>query len=210
MATTYRHGSDYAQRRMVVFVWIIAAHAFLVWAFASGLAKRVVEFVAPPIETSIIDEIKTNDEPPPPPPPELERPPVQVVAPEITINLTPDAPPPPIAVITTQPVAPPPPRPPPVAGTPVKTISIPNPEDMYPATARNAGQEGRPVVTVCVSEASKLESVEVAESSSFPLLDEAAVKVAKGGRYKAATVDGKPVRQCAKLPVKFQLKKSAN
>jgi protein TonB len=208
MATTYRHDSSYAQRRLVVFVWIVAVHVFLIWAFASGLAKRVVELVTPPIEISTIDEIKTDDVPPPPPPPELERPPVQVVAPEITINLTPDAPPPPIAVITTQAPITPAPRPAPVASTSVKPISIPNPDDMYPSTSRSAGQEGRPVVTVCVSEASKLESVELAESSSFPLLDEAAVKVAKGGRYKAATVEGKPVRQCVKLPVKFQLKKS--
>ena len=208
MATTYRHDSSYAQRRMVVFVWILAVHGFLIWAFASGLATRVVEFVAQPIETNIIDEVKTDDVPPPPPPPELERPPVQVVAPEITINLTPDAPPPPIAAITTQPITPPPPRPV-VASTSVKAVSIPNPDDLYPATARNAGQEGRPVVTVCVSEASKLESVELAESSSFPLLDEAAVRVAKGGRFKAATVEGKPVRQCVKLPIKFQLKKSS-
>jgi len=208
MATTYRHDSSYAQRRMVVFVWILAVHGFLIWAFASGLATRVVEFVAQPIETNIIDEVKTDDVPPPPPPPELERPPVQVVAPEITINLTPDAPPPPIAAITTQPITPPPPRPV-VASTSVKAVSIPNPDDLYPATARNAGQEGRPVVTVCVSEASKLESVELADSSSFPLLDEAAVRVAKGGRFKAATVEGKPVRQCVKLPIKFQLKKSS-
>jgi periplasmic protein TonB len=208
MATTYRHDSSYAQRRMVVFVWIVAIHGFLIWAFASGLATRVVELVAKPIETNIIDEVKTDDVPPPPPPPELERPPVQVVAPEITINLTPDAPPPPIAAITTQPITPPPPRPP-VASTSVKAVSIPNPDDLYPATARNAGQEGRPVVTVCVSEANKLESVELADSSSFPLLDEAAVKVAKGGRFKAATVEGKPVRQCVKLPIKFQLKKSS-
>jgi protein TonB len=208
MATTYRHDSSYAQRRMVVFVWILAVHGFLIWAFASGLATRVVEFVAQPIETNIIDEVKTDDVPPPPPPPELERPPVQVVAPEITINLTPDAPPPPIAAITTQPITPPPPRPV-VASTSVKAVSIPNPDDLYPATARNAGQEGRPVVTVCVSEASKLESVELADSSSFPLLDEAAIRVAKGGRFKAATVEGKPVRQCVKLPIKFQLKKSS-
>lgn len=208
MATTYRHDSSYAQRRMVVFVWIVAVHGFLIWAFASGLATRVVELVTKPIETNIIDEVKTDDVPPPPPPPELERPPVQVVAPEITINLTPDAPPPPIAAITTQPITPPPPRAP-VASTSVKAVSIPNPDDLYPATARNAGQEGRPVVTVCVSEANKLESVELADSSSFPLLDEAAVKVAKGGHFKAATIEGKPVRQCVKLPIKFQLKKSS-
>lgn len=210
MATTYRHDSSYAQRRMVVFVWIVGIHLALIWAFASGLANRVVELVAPPIETKIIDEIKTDDAPPPPPPPELERPPVQVVAPEITINLTPDAPPPPIAAITTQPVITQPPRPAPaVPSTQLGRVSGPNAEEYYPNSSRIASQEGVAKIKVCVAASGKLESAEVGESSGFPALDEAGVKVAKASRFKAATKAGQAIETCATLPIRFSLKKSS-
>jgi TonB family protein len=58
-----------------------------------------------------------------------------------------------------------------------------------------------------VDEKGKLVSAEIAESSKFQLLDDAAVKVAKLGRYKAPTTEGKAVAGCANLPVKFELKK---
>jgi len=195
----------------MVLIGAIVLHIILIWGFAAGLGHELVKFVAAPLDTSIIEEAKVDDKPPPPPPPELERPPVQVVAPEITINLTPDAPPPPITQTTTQPVISTP-RPPPapvavVPDTTIKPISIPNPEDMYPSAAKQAGQEGVVKVKVCINEASKLGDVTVGETSGFPLLDDAGVRVAKGGRYKAATKGGKPMASCANLPIRFALKK---
>lgn len=195
----------------MVLVGAVVLHIILIWGFAAGLGHELVKFVAPPLDTSIIEEAKVDDKPPPPPPPELERPPVQVVAPEINITLTPDAPPPPIQVTTTRPVitAPPPPAPPAVVvpDTPLKAVSIANPEDMYPSAAKQAGQEGVARVKICISEANKIESVEVGESSGFPLLDDAGVRVAKTGRYQAAKKGGKPIASCANLPIRFSLKK---
>jgi protein TonB len=194
----------------MVLVGAIVLHVILIWGFAAGLGHELVKFVAPPLDVSTIDEAKVDEEPPPPPPPELERPPVQVVAPEITINLTPDAPPPPISVVTTRPVITQAPPPAPVAVVPdtvLRPISIPNPEDMYPSAAKQAGQEGVVRVKICISEASKIDSVEVGETSGFPLLDDAGVRVAKGGRFRAATKAGKPMSSCANLPIRFSLKK---
>ena len=114
----------------MVLIGAVVLHVVLIWGFAAGLAHDLVKFVAPPLDTKIIEETKVEDKPPPPPPPELERPQVQVVAPEITINLTPDTPPPPIQQVTTQPVisTPHPPAPaPPVPDTTIKPLSIPNP-----------------------------------------------------------------------------------
>lgn len=195
----------------MVLAGAVVLHVFLIWGFAAGLGHELVKFVAPPLDTTIIEEAKVEDKPPPPPPPEMERPPVQVVAPEITINLTPDAPPPPITQTTTQPVVsvprPPAPPAPVVPDTTIKPISIPNPEDLYPSAAKQAGQEGVVKVKVCINEASKLGEVTVGESSGFPLLDEAGVRVAKGGRFRAATKAGKPIATCANLPIRFALKK---
>ncbi len=213
MSTSYYAARDpkRAQRRSMVLLGAIALHILLIWAFNAGLGHALVKFIAPPLETSIIQEEKVVDKPPPPPPPEMEHPPVQVVAPEITINLTPDTPPPPIAQVTTQPVPPvihtPAPPAPVVPDTAIKPLSIPNPEDLYPSSAKQAGQEGVVRVKLCVDEASKIESVSVAESSGYSLLDDAGVRVAKGGRYRAATKAGKPISMCANLPIRFSLTK---
>jgi protein TonB len=190
----------------VVFFAIVAFHILLIYAFSSGLAMRVMDTIAPPIDTKIIDEVKPKDDLPPPPPPPLERPPVQIVAPEISITLSPDAPPPPIRQVTTQVITQPPPRPPP-PGTNLARTSGPSTEDYYPSSSKIAGQEGRPVVKVCVSAGGKLDSADVTESSGFPQLDEAAVRIAKASRWKAATEEGKPVAKCASLPIRFSLKK---
>jgi protein TonB len=164
--------------------------------------------MAPPIETTIIKEVKPKDELPPPPPPEMEHPPVQVVAPEITINISADIPPPPITQVTTNVVPPQPPRPRVVVpDTLIGPISIPNPEDMYPERERAAGHEGRPMISFCTDDKGKLTSAEVGTSSGFPLLDEAAVKLVRLGRFRAATKDGKPISSCIKVPIKFKLNK---
>lgn len=203
--SAYVHDSGYTQRRAVVFLGIVGIHVLLIYAFSSGLAMKAVELIAPPIDTTIIEEEVQQDEPPPPPPPEFERPPVQIVAPEISISVPADAPPPPIQNITTRPVPPPPPPPP---RTSLARVSGPTTEDYYPSISRNAGEEGRPMIRVCIGADGKLQSAEVGESSGFPRLDEAAVKLAKASRFKAATEAGKPIAACNNLPIRFQLKKS--
>ena len=37
----------------MVLVAIVAIHIFLGWAFASGLARKAIQMVAPPIQTDI-------------------------------------------------------------------------------------------------------------------------------------------------------------
>jgi periplasmic protein TonB len=203
---SYAHDPGYAKRRTTVFLCIVAFHIFLVYGIATGLVQKAVSTVTEPFVTKIIEEEKIKDDLPPPPPPQMERPPVQVVMPDIAIPLTVDAPPPPIRAIVTTPQISQPPRPP-QPGTPIRPVSMPASEDYYPSSAKIAGQEGRPMVSLCIAANGKLESADVAESSGFPALDEAAVRLAKAGRYKPATENGQAIRACARLPVKFSLKK---
>jgi protein TonB len=135
-----------------------------------------------------------------------ERPPVQVIAPDINITVPVDTPPPPIQTVTTQKVeAPPPPRAI-VPGTPAKPTYVPDVRDFYPDQARRNGTEGRASVKICISNAGKIESADITTSAGDELLDQAAVKVAKAFRFKPATSEGKPVASCMSLPVKFQLR----
>jgi protein TonB len=206
---SYAYDQGRNPRRTAVLIGILIFHVIVIYAFANGLAQSLVAFVAPPLDTTLVEEKKVKEEPPPPPPPELERPPVQIVAPEINISLTPDTPPPPIQQVTTQAVITPPAPPrPPAASTALGRVSGPSTEDYYPSSAKSAEQEGRPVIKVCVAVNGKLDSAEVATTSGFPLLDEAAVRLAKASRWKAATQEGKPVSTCGNLPIRFELKKT--
>jgi protein TonB len=127
-----------ADPRRVGIGFVIAFHAFIVWALVSGLARKVVDVVRAPIETKVIEEIKKPPPPPEvvvPPPPKLEAPPppyipppeVQIAtppppAPTITA-VTPTPPPAPVAIAPVTPPAPPAPAPPPAAPAPPPVVT---------------------------------------------------------------------------------------
>jgi protein TonB len=197
--------SGLMSRRMGAFVAIVFVHILVIWAFISGLATSGAKYVQTILQTNIIETQKKNDLPPPPPPVDLkEHPPVQVIAPEISINIPVEPPP----VTVPKPVAAPPPRPPPPPPPPPTKIQVtyrPDVEDYYPDAARRANQEGRAIVKLCISDTGKIDSAEIATTSGFPMLDEAAIKVGKAFRFKPPTQAGKPIAICEDLPVKFEL-----
>jgi periplasmic protein TonB len=191
-------------KRGIIFLAIIVIHVLVIYAFASGLAKSGKRYLQTILQTNIINQEKVKELPPPPPPVDLkERPPIQVVAPEVSITIPVETAP--ITVVK----PPPPPAPvvvrPPPPGTPVQVTFRPDISNYYPEAARREGQEGRAIIKICVNQLGKIDSADVATSSGFPELDEAAIKVAKAYRFKPATSEGKPVSSCPTLPVKFEL-----
>ena len=204
----YATDSSFFTRRGIVVVLIIALHILAAWALASGLARKVVEVLAPPIEADIVEEVKQEDEPPPPPPPEMERPPVEVPPPEVSIDLPMETTSTAIVDVTDKTPPPAPPPPPRVAGSPAKMTRPVNPDDYYPPGSIRREEEGSPVVQACVGANGRLlrEPV-VTDTSGFPDLDGAAIKVAKATRYAAGTDNGTALPEsCIKFKVKFVLK----
>jgi protein TonB len=199
--------SNFITRRGIVAVVIIAIHVLFAWGLASGLARKVVEVLAPPIEADIVEEVKPDDQPPPPPPPEMERPPVEVPPPEVSIDLPMETTSTAIQDVTdkTPPPAPPPPR---AAGSPAKMTRPVNPDDYYPPGSIRREEQGSPVVQACVGPNGRLlRDPVVTDTSGFPDLDGAAVKVAKATRYAAGTEGGSALAEsCIKFKVKFVLK----
>ena len=55
-------------KRGTILIVVIAVHAIGLWVVESGLSRSIIEMVAPPVETKIIEEEKPPEEPPPPPP----------------------------------------------------------------------------------------------------------------------------------------------
>ena len=52
-------------RRMGVLVGIIVFHLLMLYGLVSGLARNVIEVVAAPLLTDMIEELKPEDKPPP-------------------------------------------------------------------------------------------------------------------------------------------------
>jgi len=206
----YVHDTDYFTRRTAVFALIIALHVFILWAFATGLARKAIEVLAPPIQTDILQEEKTKNEPPPPPPPDMTRQVVEVPPPDINIAM-PEVGPQTTAITARVAEK----APAPVAKAAVAATAVglgkgfPNVDDYYPDASRRLGEEGLTVVDVCVGPDGKLtEPPKVNKTSGHERLDQAAVKVASvgSGRFKPATEDGKPVAKCTQLPIRFKLR----
>jgi TonB family protein len=142
----------------------------------------------------------------------MERPPVEVPPPEVTIDLPMETNTTAIEHITDKAVPVPPPQPRSVPGTPAKMTRPVNPDDYYPPGSIRREEQGSPVVQACVGANGKLirEPV-VTDTSGFPDLDGAAIKVAKATRYAPGTEAGSALPEsCIKFKVKFVLKNSNN
>jgi len=199
------HDSTFVTRRGAVLVAIIALHVFIFWALATGLARKAIEVLAPPIQTDIVQEEQKKVEPPPPPPPQFEKPPVEVPPPDVTIDLPVEttastA----ITNVTTKHVDA---APPPKASNKVPPKGKFGPTDgYYPEASRRLGEEGTATVHVCVGSSGKLSATPtIVQSSGHDRLDQGAISYAKDTRFAPATEDGKVVDSCLDFRVKFTL-----
>src|SRR5215475_5336285 len=109
LMAAYVQDSNFFTRRTIVLFAIIGIHVFIAWALATGLARRAIELVAPPIQTEVVEEVQKKDEPPPPPPPQMERPPVEIPPPDVAIEVPVETQSTAIQDVTDKPVAKPPP-----------------------------------------------------------------------------------------------------
>ena len=210
----YVQDSNFFTRRGIVFIAIIALHVFIAWALATGLARRAIELVAPPIQTEVVEEVKKEDQPPPPPPPQMERPPVEIPPPDVAIEVPVETQTTAIQDVTDKPVPKAPPPPPPPA--PKRNLVAPKPgknfptaEEYYPPASKRMGEEGSANIHVCVGPSGKLtEDPTLAQTSGSARLDEGALKLAKAasGRYQPGTEDGQLTTSCSVFKIKFELR----
>jgi TonB family protein len=89
---------------------------------------------------------------------------------------------------------------------PARMVRPVSPADYYPAGARRRQEQGSPVVQACVGPSGELlREPEIVETSGFPELDAAAVKVAKATRYAAGKANNTPLPEsCIKFKIKFE------
>jgi TonB family protein len=85
---------------------------------------------------------------------------------------------------------------------------FPRTDDYYPSAARRLGEMGLTIIRVCVNNKGRLSAdPAIAQSSGSIRLDEGALKLAKAGsgHYRATTQDGAPVNDCYPFRIRFQL-----
>jgi protein TonB len=81
-----------------------------------------------------------------------------------------------------------------------------NPPPLYPKIARRRGYEGRTVLRVEVLESGRVGQLEIATSSGFDVLDNAALESVKGWSFFPGTRNGNKIRQWVMVPVRFSLR----
>lgn len=81
----------------------------------------------------------------------------------------------------------------------------PRSQDRYPRASIRRKESGRAVVKICISTAGTVDSVEVAKSSGYPRLDEAAVDIGWDYVFAPAMREGKPVPVCLPYGIRFRI-----
>jgi protein TonB len=205
---TRAQDDSFVSRRAIVLVVTIVFHVLLAYGLARGLARRAIEIIAPPIQTSIVAEVQQHEVPPLPPPPQFKKPAVDVPPPDINIETPVE--PSTMAITqvanTAQMKAPPPPFK--AAATPPSTgKNFPNSADYYPPASMRLGEEGVVVVHACVGPNGRLaEEPTLAKTSGSSRLDDGGLKLARAGHYTPGTEDGKANTSCFNFGVKFRLR----
>jgi periplasmic protein TonB len=83
--------------------------------------------------------------------------------------------------------------------------ALDNPQPVYPEAAIANRWHGQVLLRLSVTEAGRVQRVEIAASSGVAVLDEAAVAAVRQWRFQPATQDSVPVGTSVLLPVVFEL-----
>jgi TonB family protein len=204
------HTAQVLPARGVLFLGVVAFHVLLICAFASGLIQTTIKVLVPDPPMKWI-----NADPP--------RPPEDVTPPTTPINFIADYVPPipddigpinlppetaitppsagPVGPVSTAPVQ--------VAPPPIRLVGrnvLPNTDNYYPASEIRAEHEGSAEVQSCVDVNGRLDgSPTIQASSGRAPLDNAAIRLARDGKYARAMRGDTAVPNCYRFRVTFTL-----
>jgi protein TonB len=213
-----------AQRRVAVG-GIVALHAAAAWGLMQVEAVRDAVADAAPIFVSMIQpaaeparprpqEVTTPRQTPPPPLPPRR---IVTAAPSpqpSTQSATEPSPPAPAAETSPQaaihspaevPAPPSAPAPEPRQIPPSAVQYLDAPVLQVPQASARAGESGRSVVRVLIDEHGLPRTVQIAQSSGFKRLDEAALAAVRRARFRPYTENGQPQAGWAHIPLVFEL-----
>ena len=208
------HTAQVLPARAVLFLGIVGLHVLLAYLFATGLITQTIHILVPDT-LKIIDVEPTKPQPPQlQPEPPLPHPTTLIAIvdplPPLPINLPPVDPPMssvstevPVGIVGGPGFAEPPAQP------PVRMVGrnvMPNTADYYPPSEIRLGHEGTAEIRSCVDPRGKLDGTPTVQATSGRTsLDNAAVRLARDGKYARATRGDEPVPNCYRFLVTFTL-----
>ena len=205
------HTAEVLPARAVLFLGILAFHVLLAYLFANGLIRATIQVLAPTMDVVPVPE-KTKSDPQTQPENPTLQPTTVISMAEPLIDINPPVDPnvePLQADTATNPQPYHPAEVVPIAEPSLRLVGrnvMPNTEDYYPARDRRDGNEGTAEVRSCVNANGRLDGTPTVESSSGRAsLDNAAVRVARDGRYAKAMRGDTAVANCYRFRVTFTM-----
>ncbi len=216
-------------RQVAIALSVLLLHVGLIYALYSGLLNRAVELVVPAVILSQLIEPSAPKTTPPPvlPPPALPPAPTPVkktitkaptVAAPLPVAINDPTPAPNAPVGTTAPQSAPAPITVPVAAAPVAAPSSPavqlpssdadylqNPRPPYPSISRRLNEQGKTTVRVMIGADGKPQRAEIAKSSGFTRLDDAAIATVMSWRYVPGKRGGVAEAMWFNVPINWVL-----
>jgi len=184
-----------------VGIIVIAVHVALVYALMASMGIIEMPGLSKPMEAVIIDQPQEQQKiEPVQTKPNLAEPTVdlQQEIPEIPVEI-PIEEAPPAEAVTTAPIE----SAPPAEVQSLKVTSRVDP--VYPAQSRRAGEEGTVTFRVLVNASGKATDIQVAQSSGFPKLDQAAADAIRRWKFAAANNGSGAVDAYTTVRVTFRL-----
>ncbi len=218
VAPGFARAPTQARQRRAVIVMLLAVHALGVVGLlnASRLRDAVVE--ARPMFLSVVDAPAAATPPKPlPPPPTAKAPlPPPLTLPLIVPEAAPSpSPTPPVAQVS--PPSPSAPTAPSDSPAPAPAPSLPKtippsavqylvpPAPVYSRVSARMHESGRALVRVYIDEDGLPRNVQLAASTGFSRLDEAALAAVRNCRFKPYLENGVAVAGWAAIPIEFEL-----
>lgn len=183
---------------------VIAGHAAVIYALAVTMGVVEAPPIVEPIKAVFIDSPPAEPEPyvPPETPPVAQQPVVDVPLPDIPPITTP------VETITVPPATevPPSTEPSTPAVIEAKSLSVTRRvEPVYPPASRRLDEHGAVRLKVLVDERGRPREVQIAKSSGFDRLDQAAVAAVRRWQFSPAMQESRAVTAWTQVNVVFQL-----
>ena len=213
----YGRSPAQARQRRIAIATMLVAHGVAVIGLVNASRLRDAVVDARPIFLAVVDTPAPVAPPKPLPPPLASKapPPAQLTLPLIV----PEQPPAPSPVVAQ--VLPPPPPPAPAAPVDAPPAPAPSllpktippsavqyivpPAPLYSRISAKMRESGKAVVRVFIDEAGLPRNVQLAVSTGFARLDDAALAAVRNCRFKPYLENGAAVAGWAAIPIEFEL-----
>ena len=210
----YGQSPAQARQRRIVVATMLVLHALGVAGLLNASRLRDVVVEAKPMFLAVVDAPAAVTPPKPlPPPPTVKAPPppqlaLPLIAPEPSPSpstLVAQVVPPPAPVVATEPPAPAPAPSLPKTIPPSAVQYLVPPAPVYSRMSAKMRESGKVLVRVYIDEAGLPRNVQLATSTGFSRLDDAALAAVRSCRFKPYLENGVAVAGWAAIPIEFEL-----